>query len=64
MSKGGDIDALLVGIFTEFELLFELFEGIVATVDGDFTSCGTQHRQGRMPKVRFKDGKSWRKLLF
>jgi hypothetical protein len=34
--KGGGIDALLVGILTEFKPLFGLFEGTVATVDGDF----------------------------
>ena len=33
--KGGGIDALLVGILTEFEPLFGLFEGTVADVDGD-----------------------------
>jgi hypothetical protein len=34
--KGGGIDALLVGILTELEPLFGLFEGTVAAVDGDF----------------------------
>lgn len=34
--NGGDIDALLVGILTEFEPLFGLFEGTVTAVDGDF----------------------------
>jgi len=34
--KGGGIDALLVGILTEFKPLFGLFEGTVAAVDGDF----------------------------
>jgi hypothetical protein len=34
--KGGDIDALLVGILTKFEPVFGLFEGTVAAVDGDF----------------------------
>jgi len=34
--RGGDIDALLLGILTELESLFGLFEGTVAAMDGDF----------------------------
>ena len=37
--KGGGIDALLVGILTEFKPLFGLFEGTVAAVDGRATDA-------------------------